>query len=334
MNEYFTYKEIDMKKVKIATVEAIKKIQGLDQVRVLSNSARSSFINCRRKFLYEYIYCLKPNEIYIPFLIGSLFHSELEHLYSSPSTWSIKTMDKRVTAEIRKSVKLSTDEAATDKLWSQRAIIIGMLKGYKNWYKGDEFKWKDIKPEMQFLVDIPHSNGWKYTGKVDLNFLLKGKRTLCEHKTTSSLDVNYISRLPLDFQILGYLWGFSEFIGVMPHSILYNVVKKTQLRQGKNEKFNDYLKRVSDDYSLYKEKYYYREPLRFGTKEIRAFVVELRKLTTEMDRAFSDDFYYMNSSTCTTYGKCAYMPLCLNGVNNDTLSRYRIKDRIHEELEE
>ena len=81
-------------------------------------------------------------------------------------------------------------------------------------------------------------------------------------------------------------------------------------------------------------KYYYREQLVFAKQDLRSFQIELYKLIGEIERCEEIGFYYKNPTICTMYGKCEYMPLCINGVNAQTLLGYYVRDHIHEELQD
>ena len=317
---------------KIATPKLVEQFKGIVDIKTLTNSARNEFLNCRKKFYYSYMCGLSPRTLQVPFLVGGLFHDELERMYTDKK-WDLESADKRITKAIHVAIVESDilDDREAQGLWQQRAILKGILKGYKAKYKKDK-TWKIRSAEEKFRIEL--KNGWKYAGMIDM-LIFKGQQLfIVEHKTTSRLDQGYVGRLPLDNQIIGYSWAVFKLLKKMPKGVIYNVVKKTQLRQGGAEKFENYLKRVTEDYVLNPTKYYYRETLLFTKKDLQSFQIELYKLIEEIERCEDTGFYYRNPTACTMYGKCLFMPLCTMGMNDNSLMQYSIRDSVHAELEE
>lgn len=318
-------------KSKIASLQGIKEFKSIYDKQVLTNSARSEFLNCRMKFRYAYVMGLVPRGIQVPFLVGGLFHDELERFYRSKK-WDLKKTDKRIKEAIVDAIRENHVEKKESVLIeSQRAMLMGILKGYKKQYKNDLKTWKIKAAEMKFK--IPVKNGWSFSGMIDL-LILKGKQVfIVEHKTTSQLNEGYVSRLPLDNQIIGYSWATYKTLKKMPSGVIYNVVLKSRFRLGQAEKFENYLQRVEEDYILNPTKYYYRESLLFSKKDLQKFQIELHKFIDEIERCDEVNFYYKNPTACTMYGRCLYMNLCIEGVNKTSLLRYSMKSSLNPELE-
>lgn len=315
-----------------ATFAGLAKLKAFRDGRTLTNSARSTFLNCRRKYQYTYVYGLAPRKPSIPFLVGGLFHDELDRVYTE------QEFDE---AGARKRVSLACEKAAdapglrgqdSDQIWVQQAIVMGAVKGYVKMYMGRDLKaWKVISAEGSFSIKMP--GGWTYNGKTDL--LVQEKKTglniLVEHKTAGRLDAGYVAKLPLDNQILGYAWSKDQE-GIPVDEVLYNVTKKPQIRQKSGESLREFFKRIEQEYEFDPGKYFYRERLTFNNSDLVRFSDELSQFVAEIDRCEKEKFYYQNTTHCTAMGVCPFMKLCLDGVNKETLMHYRIKDRPHEEL--
>lgn len=309
----------------------------------LTNSARSTFLNCRQKFEWQYMRRLSPRAPELPFLVGGLVHNGLERMYKKGR------FDEAAEREI---VEAACDEAAeramtpeqSDQVWEQKAQVMGILRGYSKLYlKKDLATWKIVEAEKSFAYPMP--NGWKAEGKRDMVVRLKqadprrklkaGALGLVEHKTASRVDASYVSKLPLDNQIIGYSNSIKKELGVIPDFVTYNVMKKTKLRHGKKETFEAFVKRVEDDYSWNPSEYFYRETLTFTTRDVKRFEEELFRFAVEMERAIDEGYFYKNTGQCTIYGKpCVYMPLCIQGPTRENLSRFRERADLHEELNE
>jgi len=317
------------------TFAGLQKLKPFPYGKDMTNSARSTFMNCRRKYQYSYVFGLAPRKPSIPFLVGGLFHDALDRCYSSKFKLNI---DKEKAIAEKACEKASHAEGMTaeesDKIWIQSSIVTGMLEGYKKqWLKQDQAKWDVIEAEGQFDVELP--NGWRYRGKTDL--VVRDRKTkkvkLVEHKTTSRLDAGYVAKLPLDNQILGYIWAKNqERLGI--REVVYNVTRKPTIRLKQSETLEEFCRRLREEYTLNTATYFYREALTFDPKAVDSFSDELKRFMEEVDRCQDNNYFYQNTTQCTQYGPCPFMKLCLDGVTDETLPLYRIKERAHEELPE
>lgn len=310
----------------------------------LTNSARSTFLNCRQKFEWQYMRRLSPRAPFIPFLTGGLVHNGLERMYKTKRFDEKRERDIASSACDKACMETSLTPEQSDKVWEQQAQVMGILRGYAKLHLAPDLKaWKIVEAEKSFSYPIP--NGWKAQGKRDMVVALAaasprlklpaGAVGLVEHKTASRVDASYVSKLPLDNQILGYSNSIRKETGKLPSFIVYNVMKKTQLRKGKKETFETFAKRIENDYLWNPVNYFYRETLKFSEKDVKRFEEELFRFAREMEKAIKDGYFYKNTGQCTIYGKpCPYMPLCIEGPNRANLSRFRERVAVHEELVE
>lgn len=311
----------------------LAKLKAFAHGKELTNSARSTFLNCRKKYEFSYVYGLASRRPSIPFLVGGLFHDALDRCYSSKFELDVDAEFARAQKrceEASQAPGLTAEES--DKIWIQAVTVKGLLSGYKKqWLAQDRQRWDVIEAEGSFDVEVP--GGWRYRGKTDL--VVRDKKTkavkLVEHKTTSRLDAGYVAKLPLDNQILGYIWAKNqEKLGI--REVVYNVSRKPSIRLKQSETLDAFAKRLVDEYLLNTATYFYRETLVFDPADVDRFREELFSFAKEIDRAEREKFYYQNTTQCTQYGVCPFMALCTNGVSDETLSMYRVKERAHEEL--
>lgn len=315
------------------TFAGLKNLKPFQFGKELTNSARSTFLQCPQKYQYSYVYGLAPQRPSIPFLVGGLFHDELERLYTTEKL-NYKAMRERVGEACEKAAKQVRGEDS-DRIWMQQAIVCGMVKGYAAMYlEKDLKKWEVVEAEGSFKAALP--NGWTYRGKKDL--VIRSRKTrrlsLMEHKTAGRLDAGYVAKLPLDNQILGYAWSQQESGGEEFESVVYNITKKPQIKQRGNESLRDFFLRVEEDYLRNPVAYFYRETLSFTGRDLERFRNELKRFVRNVERAQAENDFYQNAGHCTAMGICPFMKLCLDGVNKDTLLYYRVKARAHEELPE
>ena len=323
---------------KVATSQLI--VRNLPKIKwdnTLTNSARSTFWNCRKKFEWSYLRRLSPRAPFVPFLVGGLVHDGLDRMYSNKK---MNEAEERCIAEEaceKACMEKSLTGWQSDKMWEQQAVVMGILRGYEKLYlKKDLKNWKIIAPESEFAYDFykGKKGTWQYRGKRDL--LVRRKKDnafgLVEHKTTAMLNAGYIAKLPLDSQILGYASSVLKEFKKLPDFVLYNVMKKTQLRKTQRETFDAYMKRVEKDYLLSPTSYFYRETLSFSKRDIANFDTELLSFAKEMERSIKEGYFYKNTTHCTAMGVCQFMALCIEGPTPLNLSRFKERKKIHDEL--
>ena len=298
---------------------------------ILTNSARTSFLNCRMKFYWQYICRLTPVKASLPFLIGGLFHEGLEAIYNN--SFEEDTFREKVIGEIEKAMDAAETDKESEMLWAQEAIIMGMLKGYRERYaKQDKAQWEIIAPETDFVFNL--QSGLQYAGKRDL--LVKSRMVdgivLVEHKTTSILGAGYLAKLPLDNQILIYCKSVEEDpkFKQLPKQIIYNIIRKSSSRQRQSESFNQYKERIEQEYMDNLNSYFYREVIPVNAKAIKESYKELEMCSKEIIRCMETGYYYKNTTQCTAYGTCPYMPLCLK--EKLAINRFVQRENLHAEL--
>ena len=318
---------------KEVTFAGLKDLKAFKAGKEITNSARSTFMNCQKKYQYAYVYGLAPRRASIPLLVGTLFHEELDIVYSSRN-FDEAAMRTRIAAACEKACSwegLSAQDS--DDIWIQEPVTCGLVKGYVARYMKEDLKrWEILEAEGSFEAKLP--GGWIYRGKKDLVIrdTKDGKTYLVEHKTAGRLDANYVAKLPMDNQILGYAWAQRE-TGKRFAGVVYNVSRKSALRKKQSETGAQFGARIEEDYLLNAGAYFYRETLVFSDADLDRFGAELKRFVGYIDRAQGEGYFMQNAGHCTAYGPCPYMRLCLDGVNKETLLHYRVKNAAHEELD-
>ena len=144
----------------------------------------------------------------------------------------------------------------------------------------------------------------------------KGRLWLFETKTKSVIEREIIEdTLQFDIQVLLYLWALKEVYGRTPHGVLYNVIRRPGLRQGKAEKLGDFFERCRLDVEDVKrtDHYFIRWELEVEKSEIDAFENDyLRPILGQMRNWWDGTGpHYMNPDALQTkYGKAdMYEPI-------------------------
>ncbi|KKK70845.1 hypothetical protein LCGC14_2919870, partial [marine sediment metagenome] len=219
------------------------------------------------------------------------------------------------------------------------------LPAYAGHYLERDLKHHEVfSAEEGFEVAIPGTD-WTYVGFSDIisrvtrkdGVMERGDLVLWENKTTGQMDVNYIAKLPLDYQILGYCWGVREKSGYgTPKWVMYNASLKSRLRQKQTENFGQFLDRVEADYAEDPTKYFYREVLQFDDRAIDMFVDELSRWVIEnLEPALMTGYFSKNTRQCTIRGLCDFMPICTGAIRlSEALLHFERKEKSPRELKE
>lgn len=317
--------------VKKKEVPSAKKVLNDFPFDTLTNSARSTFLNCRKKFYWQYIKRLSPIKPAMPLLVGGLVHDGLERFYSKEGL-DLDEYQLIVQQKLNEQLAFVSKDEDASKLMQQEALVMGILNGYvKRYSKQDKTNWVIKAPETEFCFDIPGST-LKNAGKRDLLVNSKKDKSLIlvEHKTTARLDPGYLAKLPLDNQILGYAYSCLVDEGELPKHIVYNVMQKLGIRLKQNETLQQFYDRMKMEYEYNLESMFYREIVPINKKQVMQYIEELSMMAQEISRCIETGFFYMNTTQCTQYGTCPYMPLCTKQKDAEYL--YVIRESTHAEL--
>lgn len=310
--------------------------------RSLSNSERQSFTMCRRRYFWTYVKGYAPLSTPTPFLVGTAFHRTLELFYGG-SDPDVDAVVKEVFGPAQRGEGgrfLSPEQL--DDLQKQETMAIGMCGAYLKVRNDDRKKWRVLQvngaPAIELKGKFRVNRKWEMFFTADLlveRLDRKGCKGpwIVEHKTTSSIDAGYVSRLSLDEQVSTYLYGARKAWNVPAEGVIYNVAMKPRIRQKQNEDRAEYLNRVLALYEDSPEEYLYRCELLRSDADLAEFGAELELFTGELERTASSGFYYKNTGACTNRGTCPFMPLCVNGEEN-AKDRFRVKSNPRDRYEE
>lgn len=299
----------------------------------ISHSLTRDWKACRRKFFFNYLARLTPKKISIPYFIGSAFHRGMESFYAGkdPDQF-IPDLVEDMDTKAKGAVFLTPEDE--EKLMLQSAIVTGMLRGYVNTYAKDLKRWKIQKVEHEFAVPIVPGK-IEYVGQIDLLVKFDGAIWIVEHKTAGRLDKNYIDRLALDTQITGYAIGAKYSLQEPVAGVVYNVAKKPQIRQKKDESKPEFSQRIEDDYMARPEFYFYRETLLRDTGAVAEYKAEISELAADIQDKLNIikkegpetalPHFYRNTDHCTARGPCPYLAICTKGWDEDTARLYAVR---------
>lgn len=301
----------------------------------VTHSSISCFLNCHKRYYWEYDQCLTPMVEAWPLIDGKAIHLALEHYYKDYALFkdSLESLQKHVLTIIDTFYEEEggEDEDTTAK---HHAVITALFKGYSLIYPPNEFE--EYNAEVRFEVKIGNpllgEGYYMLAGKADAKIRKNGNPYIFETKTTSESSIaRYCERLMLDGQPDTYLLGLNR-MGYSAVGVMYNILRKPAHKQNafeSNEKFYKRIeKAVCEDSKLPKEerKYFFRETIYRSPLELQDYENDLKLITEDMSAYLP----YKNRGRCKDYSGCPYWKLC---TGSDCFTEYRKKSAPHEELE-
>lgn len=229
---------------------------------------------------------------------------------------------------------LPADQIETNALEVNRVLVRAMLGGYFNKFG---YWSKETLKEQKFDIPIINpetgakSKTFKLQGKIDAITVINGQYWIVEYKTASQINQGYFERLELDDQITTYMYAAKQAFGIDAVGVIYRVLKKPSIKQTKKESLEQYCNRLLKDYLDRPEFYFFEAKYYRSADALAQFEKELWAFTKQYLYERNKDLHCKNASRCLDWGKCEYMPICLQSPDWELFYE---KKQIHEELQE
>jgi hypothetical protein len=306
----------------------------------ITHSSKTSFLTCHKKYFWEYDQILKPKEESWSLKDGSAIHLGLEWLYKNmvvsiehalqgfPNT--LKWADLK---DFYPKLDYLYEGDETSLL--HKEIVKILLEGYTLIYRPDEFDTFQAEVKGEVFISNPYmkEGGFILAFKTDALVLKVDKQYLFETKTTSANTLEqFLDGLRFDDQSHTYIYGFRR-LKYPILGMIYNVLRKPKLRQGKYETTDKFIERIRKEIfedanrPMSERKYYWREYVYRSPVELTEWEEDIKNIAKDMESYSA----YPNSKQCGfMYGdRCPYLPLCSGG---DMTDAYIKKVKQHEEL--
>ena len=292
----------------------------------ITNSSKSTFLDCSYKYFLEYIVRLSPQIEADYFTWGSLFHEATELLERD---LTIDQVLEAIRTRFEEEEFLTAPSKFIERVNDMLTVLPDCLGGYLLKYqKHDTERYEQVGVETKFHMPLPC--GASFEGKIDK--IVREKKTglykLWERKTPRQTGDSYYEQKRLDSQPKGYLLATQKAIGYDVTSVIYDIAKKPQLRQKKNQTPEQYLEELGQAYLLKRELYFERVPIDFEQSDIDGYLWELNRTAIKMATAFLNGSYEKHHPG-NRFGHCMFEAICLNGgiENNAGLLRRKFITR-------
>ena len=324
---------------------------------LLTYSALNTFRNCPRKYKNRYVDNLRPRERPEALSFGSVVHTAIELWYRSQD---IESRLRDVLAYIDDAFETRVVDA---NLMVQWHLATAMIRGYAERYTTEDFE--VIEVEKEFVGEIRNpdtgrqSQTFRIAGKVDGIVRCHDGLYLLEHKTASNVDANYLDKLWTDTQIALYCHYLRE-LGYPIVGVIYNVLLKSRLKQGKGETQDEYeirkaelaaknkngkstakrqMPETDEEYQARLAEWYsrpdafHREFIYLSEDRLAMLQDEVWEITQQYLNARRRGKWLLNTSNCFSYQRpCEYLAYCQSGFNPNVADNLYEIATPHEEL--
>ncbi|MBI5788731.1 MAG: PD-(D/E)XK nuclease family protein [Candidatus Schekmanbacteria bacterium] len=321
---------------------------------VTTYSLWSQFRNCRKGCDYRYLQGLVPISKDANLSFGALIHECLE-------LWHRERDLAKVLDHIDRAYPNRVQDEEQKK---NRHLATAMMTGYAACFAEEKFHVIALEKGFKGRIINPStgvsSRSFTIAGKVDGIVHLEGEYFLLEHKTASQIDSGYLERLWTDFQIILYAWYVRETMGIPIAGIIYNILVKAKLQQGKGETEAEFEERKAELLAKSKTgktsaqrklpesdadfqtrlavKYaepgiFQREMLYISRDRYAVLQAELWELTQAFLEARRRGHFYQNTAFCFHFNRpCAYYPICSADNPANVIENHYQVTAPHEEL--
>ena len=321
---------------------------------VSTYSMWSLFRNCRKAVDWRYLQLLVPLQRDRNLHFGSIIHECLQAWHQRRDLDEVLAIIDRLCAN-----RLQDDNQRRD--WH---LANAIMRAYAARYATDDFEIVALEKAFEGPIVNPAtgaaSRSFVLAGKVDGVIRIGSEYFILEHKTAGQVDGDYLEKLWTDFQITIYAHYIEQTMGIPITGILYNVLVKAKLQQGKGETEEEFQTRrakllaksktgkttaktklpESDEEFQQRldEKYadpemFHREMLYLSRDRFDVLRAELWELTKSFLEAKNRGIFYQNTAFCFNYQRpCAYFALCRSNGNPNLIENFYQRVPPNEEL--
>ncbi len=274
--------------------------------KVITNSMRSSFMDCPFKFFCEYIRRLSPTKEPDYFRWGTLTHMCAECAETGQDVEvGIEKFRRRI--EARPHTPRVLEETEEMCKLAPRVADAHFLR----WHEEDQY-YEHLGVESKFSMPLPC--GWQFEGKIDkpMRDTRTGEVLILERKTAAKTDESYWANIMLDSQPKGYILAAQKALGLDVHKVLYDVYGKPQIRLRQGETPEAFTVRLGDTYLHDYKKYFQRRMIPFTPEEITAYEQDIDMVAQDIEHHIENALWPKHHPQ-NRFGGCAFLPLCTRG---------------------
>jgi hypothetical protein len=295
----------------------------------------ANFSQCPEKARLAYLECISGPRTGGALAFGSIVHEALDLYYSmwqevasgsalgDPDIgWSdmeqiLHSLEEKDRAKLK--AMPSPNPNAQQEMEENYGMAHALLKPYLERWEQDMYSIQWVALEEQFRVpysprerlgiDIPDI---PMRGKRDGVYLSGGKYWLFETKTKARIEEEgIVDTLSYNLQVMFYLNAMRHDYGKYPGGVLYNLMRRPQLRRTQKESLKDFVERYKEDVLKRPDHYFIRYHAIISRKEQEAWLQELDSMMWRLIMWYYGAFHHKEENACMgRKGTCEYIPIC------------------------
>jgi len=284
---------------------------------ILTQSAKSTFQWCERKFYWRYRRGLDTIELNPYMDIGTLYHKGLAEL--GPDLSNKKAMMEALSPE-------HVPEVSHDHMLIARF----MCEEYHHIFSGGNPKWASALPgkitDLEITIVHKVARGTYLAGKLDgLIRDDEGRLWIIERKSTYSIDANYLGKVELDGQLTYYCMLAYLRYGEMPVGIVYDVGCRPRIHRREHEDLPTYLNRARAAFRATPGAFFARQIAFRREETVLRCLREVKRICREIQGCARARLWVMNDHVCNVRGReCPYQHLCIQGETPQAMAHYKL----------
>lgn len=328
----------------------------------ITQSALAYWLACPEKFRLRFIEGLGVPSISSAVSFGDLWHRAMESLYGAygdPAS-VVSRASRKLSGDKSHLLQLTNktvqaleaaDRATLDAIGADAVAehehqirfsqLEALLEPYAIYWL-EEFQgveWLSLEKEFGVPYTLDDGRVIYLRGKIDGVCRLKKRRWLFETKTKSRIDEDpLVEHLPMDMQVNMYAHAEEKSSGEAPEGVIYNIVRRPQLKLGKTETLKAFRDRMRDDVRSRPDHYFVRLTGTFDPEDQMLWARDFKRILHAFARWYDEltspeTGHYRNPFACiTAWGACEYLRLCGRQDRVGLMRRETAFPELHEPL--
>jgi hypothetical protein len=224
-----------------------------------------TFLTCPHQCYLQYIEGWRSDKFSYALEFGDLFHTILEKVSEEKSPGNIIAEWKQ------KHLYQSYYSDQINEIATCMDVCLATFKKYQPYWAEQDKEVKWVAREHSFTVLSP-IDGIRMRGKIDGVFDLGDSLWLFETKTKGAFNgLDIQTQLYRDSQTLFYSYAAERIYERPVQGILYNVIRRSLLKQRKDEPGSKFLERITEDIEKRPSHYFHRWRVKLNKDDLVRF---------------------------------------------------------------
>jgi hypothetical protein len=278
----------------------------------LSHSGIGTLLACRRRWGFRYDERLELIAKPKPLAMGKAFHHGIEH---GDPVAGANLLDRA-----------TSDQDEYDRLLIDKAIVACAVKAYLDrWGRGDGDREVGYRIRLRSPYTGAYGRTFDLLGYADGVTDHGGYLELHEDKLVGSIDKLKVRRVRLDRQVALESYALWRVTGKPVRQIRYRFVRKPSIKRRQKETTEAFIARLEADYVERRDDFYTEEEQTLrSSDDLLLTEQELWAWAEELRQAKAARMYPRNTDSCSDYGGCEFLDLCLGDPDARSLYRTRV----------